>query len=179
MFARFLLAISLVSVAVLAVATPCTTTDATTYTSPATTYTPPGTSGNPPATSTVTKTETTTITETTTLTKPPITVTEPGTGTCTATAPTVTVTQPANQNCTTGPIQCCESVQSADTVPGKLILGLLGVVLQDLNVLLGLNCNPINVIGVGSGNQCEAVTVCCENNAVGGLISIGCLPIIL
>ena len=78
-----------------------------------------------------------------------------------------------------------------------MILGLLGVVLQDLDVILGLNCDPITGVGVGSGNACSSVTVCCENNAVvstlpragedetdgvhlqGGIISIGCIPVFL
>ncbi len=38
--------------------------------------------------------------------------------------------------------------------------------MKDLDVFLGLNCDPITGVGVGSGNACTAVTVCCENNAV-------------
>ncbi|KAI0746807.1 fungal hydrophobin-domain-containing protein [Daedaleopsis nitida] len=156
MFARFPTALSLVSLVVLAAATPY-----------------PG--NVPPPATTVTKTATNTITKTET--KPPVTVTKPA-GTCTASAPTVTVTQPAS-DCTTGPIQCCEDVQSANTVPGKVILGLLGIFLKDLDVILGLNCNPITGVGVGSGNACTSITVCCENNSVGSLISIGCIPVFL
>jgi hypothetical protein len=46
-----------------------------------------------------------------------------------------------------------------------IILGLLGIVLKDLNVLVGLTCSPITVIGVGTGNSCSANVVCCENNS--------------
>ena len=84
----------------------------------------------------------------------------------------------------------------------RVHLGLLGVVLEGIDALLGLDCSPITVIGVGTGNECSATTVCCQDNSVvstsvllngshatgvhspllrtqGGLISIGCIPIIL
>ncbi|KAH9850882.1 fungal hydrophobin-domain-containing protein [Lenzites betulinus] len=87
-------------------------------------------------------------------------------------------TAPAGgSSCSTGAIQCCESVQSANSAAVSPILGLLGVVLQDLNVPVGLTCSPISVVGVGGSNACSANTVCCENNSFGGLISIGCLPV--
>ncbi|KAK7041860.1 sc3 hydrophobin [Paramarasmius palmivorus] len=82
---------------------------------------------------------------------------------------------PASQ-CNTGPVQCCNTVQSADSNPVSVILALLGVVLQDLNVQVGLTCTPITVIGAG-GNSCTASPVCCENNTFNGLIAIGCVPV--
>ena len=77
-----------------------------------------------------------------------------------------------------------------------LLLGLLGIVVNGVDVLLGINCSPLSVIGIGSGNACSSNAVCCENNNVvstntalhdgsnsaflqGGLLSIGCIPIIL
>ncbi|RDX54522.1 fungal hydrophobin [Lentinus brumalis] len=83
------------------------------------------------------------------------------------------------QSCSTGAIQCCQQTQSANSLGVGIILGLLGIILQDLNVLVGLDCSPITVIGVGTGNTCNAQTVCCDNNNVGGLISIGCVPVTL
>ncbi|CDO75028.1 hypothetical protein BN946_scf184640.g3 [Trametes cinnabarina] len=85
----------------------------------------------------------------------------------------------ARQTCSTGAIQCCEQTTSANSASGAAILGLLGIVLQDLNVLLGLNCSPVSVVGVGGSNACSANAVCCEDNSHGGLVSIGCLPISL
>ncbi|KIK52941.1 hypothetical protein GYMLUDRAFT_49620 [Collybiopsis luxurians FD-317 M1] len=83
--------------------------------------------------------------------------------------------EPAS-SCTTGPIQCCNTVTEASSSAVAPILALLGIVLQDLNVLVGLTCSPITVIGVGS-NGCSAQAVCCEDNSHGGLISIGCVPV--
>ncbi|KAL0064295.1 hypothetical protein AAF712_008739 [Marasmius tenuissimus] len=56
-------------------------------------------------------------------------------------------------SCNTGPVQCCNQVQSAKDAPTGLLslLGLLGVVLG-ANVPIGLGCSPISVIGVG-GNS--------------------------
>ncbi|KAI0628883.1 hydrophobin 2 [Trametes polyzona] len=85
----------------------------------------------------------------------------------------------ARQTCSTGAIQCCQSTTEANSAAGSAILGLLGVVLQDLTGLIGLGCSPISVVGVGSGNGCNAETVCCQNNNVGGLLSVGCIPVSL
>ncbi|KAM5537116.1 hypothetical protein V8D89_009262 [Ganoderma adspersum] len=105
--------------------------------------------------------------------QPPSTTTRTITVTQTATSPEPT------SSCTTGPIQCCGSIQSPTDHDASAILGLLGIVIEGLDVLVGLTCSPINVIGVGSGSSCTANVVCCQNNNVGGLISIGCVPIIL
>ncbi|KXN92307.1 Fruiting body protein SC3 [Leucoagaricus sp. SymC.cos] len=84
---------------------------------------------------------------------------------------------PASQ-CNTGPVQCCNTVEKASDSGAAAILGLLGIVLQDLNVLVGLTCSPITVIGAG-GSSCSAQAVCCQNNSFGSLISIGCVPVTL
>ncbi|KAF5374363.1 hypothetical protein D9758_004717 [Tetrapyrgos nigripes] len=78
--------------------------------------------------------------------------------------------------CNVGELQCCDIVQPASAQPASTILGLLGIVIQDLTVLVGINCSPISVIGVG-GNSCTAQPVCCENNSFTPLIAIGCTPI--
>ncbi|KAF9064092.1 hydrophobin, partial [Rhodocollybia butyracea] len=87
--------------------------------------------------------------------------------------------EPAS-SCSTGPVQCCQSVQTAAqaaTIPGiDVLLGLLGVVIGDVTGLVGLTCSGINVAG---GGTCSAQAVCCTNNSVGGLISIGCAPVTL
>lgn len=55
--------------------------------------------------------------------------------------------------------------QQANSASATAILGLLGVVLQDLNVPVGLNCSPISVVGVGGSDACSANAVCCEDNS--------------
>ncbi|KAH6904337.1 hydrophobin [Coprinopsis sp. MPI-PUGE-AT-0042] len=76
----------------------------------------------------------------------------------------------------TGPIQCCNSTTKADDPSTAVLLGLLGIVLQDLNVIVGVTCSPITVIGL-PGNSCSGQTVCCSNNNFSGVVAIGCTPI--
>ncbi|KDQ55051.1 hypothetical protein JAAARDRAFT_692493 [Jaapia argillacea MUCL 33604] len=95
-----------------------------------------------------------------------------------ATAAWDTTPIPASQ-CTTGPIQCCDTVESASSPAAAGILASIGVVVQDVTALVGLTCSPITVIGVGSGSSCSASPVCCTDNSHGGLISIGCVPVTL
>ena len=54
----------------------------------------------------------------------------------------------------------------SNSASGNLLLGLLGIVLGDITGLIGLNCSPLSVVGVGSGNACSANAVCCTNNNV-------------
>ncbi|KIP01475.1 hydrophobin [Phlebiopsis gigantea 11061_1 CR5-6] len=88
-----------------------------------------------------------------------------------------------NGSCDTGSLQCCESTVEPSDVPSDplvgAILGLLGIVVGDLTGLVGLTCSPISVVGIGSGDACTASPVCCTNSNVGGLISIGCVPVSL
>ncbi|OJT08550.1 Fruiting body protein SC3 [Trametes pubescens] len=81
-------------------------------------------------------------------------------------------------SCSTGALQCCESTEKADSAAGSNLLKSLGVVVQDVNVLIGVTCSPITVVGVGSGGSCSAQTVCCDDNSHGGLVSVGCIPVI-
>ncbi|KAF9005095.1 fungal hydrophobin-domain-containing protein [Cyathus striatus] len=85
---------------------------------------------------------------------------------------------PRDGQCSTGAIQCCNETQSSTNLsnPVTALLGLLGVVVGDITALVGLNCSPISVIGVG-GNSCTAQPVCCTNNSFNGLIALGCTPI--
>ncbi|RDX54529.1 fungal hydrophobin [Lentinus brumalis] len=77
-------------------------------------------------------------------------------------------------SCNTGPIQCCNQTYDTKDHSPDLLAGLLGVVVGSLDGLLGVSCSPIV-----SGATCSGTTVCCEDNAHGGLVSIGCLPIVL
>ncbi|KAF9564246.1 fungal hydrophobin [Agrocybe pediades] len=80
--------------------------------------------------------------------------------------------------CDTGTLQCCNSVQAADSTAVSTILALLGVNVQNVNALVGLTCSPITVIGAGSGS-CTAQPACCTNNSFHGAVALGCTPISL
>ncbi|KAL0563066.1 hypothetical protein V5O48_019011, partial [Marasmius crinis-equi] len=67
-----------------------------------------------------------------------------------ATLAVATPLQARQGDCNTGPIQCCNSVTKASDPVTSVLLGLLGIVLQDVNVLVGLTCSPITVIGGGN-----------------------------
>ncbi|KIJ48249.1 hypothetical protein M422DRAFT_162840 [Sphaerobolus stellatus SS14] len=81
--------------------------------------------------------------------------------------------------CNTGNAQCCNTVESASTPSAAQLLGLLGIVVQGVDALVGLGCTPITVIGAGQGANCAQQPVCCTNNNFNGLINVGCTPLSL
>ncbi|KAI0048154.1 fungal hydrophobin [Auriscalpium vulgare] len=107
--------------------------------------------------------------------KPTTTSTPPVTTTVTVTAPPTTSTVPAS-SCTTGSLQCCDSTAPATSTAVAPLLGLLGIVVQGVDVIVGLTCDPITVIGVGS-DGCSAQTVCCDDDDFKGVVAIGCTPV--
>ncbi|KAM5537109.1 hypothetical protein V8D89_009255 [Ganoderma adspersum] len=80
-------------------------------------------------------------------------------------------------SCNTGDVQCCNSLEESNSAAGAGILSAIGINVQDVTGLIGLQCSPITAIGVGSGSSCSQQPVCCQNNNVGGLVSVGCVPI--
>ncbi|EED82016.1 predicted protein, partial [Postia placenta Mad-698-R] len=74
--------------------------------------------------------------------------------------------------CNTGSVQCCNSVVSGDSAHS--LLGLLGIVLENVGELVGIGCQ-----GIVGGSTCTSAPVCCENNTFDGLINLGCSPIII
>jgi hypothetical protein len=50
------------------------------------------------------------------------------------------------------PVQCCNSVGKADSIAATKALAAIGVVIQDVNVIVGLECSPISAAAIGSGN---------------------------
>ncbi|KAF8881626.1 fungal hydrophobin-domain-containing protein [Infundibulicybe gibba] len=98
------------------------------------------------------------------------------TTTITVTAPAPTSTPLPASQCGTGNLQCCNSLERSDGSVVGLLLGLLGVVLQGVEALVGITCSPIDILGIGQ-NSCDAQPVCCQNNNFDGIIAIGCVPI--
>ncbi|KAL1713286.1 fruiting body protein SC1 [Schizophyllum commune] len=78
--------------------------------------------------------------------------------------------------CNTGPVQCCNTVTKSDDKQVTNLLGPLGLSLGSVTGLVGLNCSPLSVIGVG-GNSCSSQTVCCTGDKFNGLVNVGCTPI--
>ena len=66
-------------------------------------------------------------------------------------SPLETRNAPPASSCSTAPVQCCQSTEAAGGPTASKLLALLGVVVQDLNVIVGITCTPISVVGVGSG----------------------------
>lgn len=60
---------------------------------------------------------------------------------------------PAADACDTGALQCCQSVQPGGSPAVAPILKSIGVVVQDVNIPVGVTCSPISVVGVGSGSS--------------------------
>ncbi|OJT07043.1 Fruiting body protein SC1 [Trametes pubescens] len=81
-------------------------------------------------------------------------------------------------DCNTGSIQCCNSVHETNENAVSVLLSLLGLDAGSLTGSVGLQCSGISGVGAGQ-SSCQASPVCCTNNNVGGLISVGCIPIIL
>ncbi|OJT01996.1 Fruiting body protein SC1 [Trametes pubescens] len=84
----------------------------------------------------------------------------------------------AAAKCSTGPVQCCNSLEKSDSAAGLAILSTLGLGLGDVTGQIGLQCSPLSVVGLGA-SSCKSSPVCCQNNNVGGGVSVGCAPVIL
>lgn len=59
-------------------------------------------------------------------------------------------------HCNTGPIQCCNQVLKSGSPQAIQLLTKNGIdvgVLEGVTGLVGANCNPITVVGVGSGSH--------------------------
>ncbi|KAF8583858.1 hypothetical protein K439DRAFT_1347600, partial [Ramaria rubella] len=71
--------------------------------------------------------------------------------------------------CNVGEAQCCNVVQKASNNTAAGYLDLVGIAVNDVDVLVGLGCSPI----LGS-DTCTREPVCCTNNNYNGLVNIGC-----
>ncbi|KAF9048332.1 hypothetical protein BDZ89DRAFT_1126904 [Hymenopellis radicata] len=74
-------------------------------------------------------------------------------------------------NCLIGTAQCCNKVEgAASSRTVNALLGLLGTVLEVLDVQVGITC-----AGVDEDPECrKGEFVCCLDNSYDGVISVGC-----
>ncbi|KAL0948415.1 hypothetical protein HGRIS_010996 [Hohenbuehelia grisea] len=89
----------------------------------------------------------------------------------------VMVSAQAAGQCNTGTLQCCDNLQNANSANVAGLLGSIGVPVQGVTGLVGLNCNPITGIGVGGGSTCSQTPVCCQGENFDGVVTLGCTPI--
>ncbi|KAK0191333.1 hydrophobin-251 [Armillaria novae-zelandiae] len=78
--------------------------------------------------------------------------------------------------CNTGSLQCCKSVQDPKSSAVQQALGLLNIPIGEITADVGLTCDPITVIGLGT-TQCANQPACCEKNNFNGVVALGCTPI--
>ncbi|KAF8228375.1 hydrophobin [Tricholoma matsutake] len=79
--------------------------------------------------------------------------------------------------CNTGSMQCCQQVHQSQTDSHSFLAALVGANVQDVTAAIGTNCDPLSVVGLGSGAQCTQQPVCCTGNSFSGLVVVGCTPI--
>ncbi|TBU33552.1 fungal hydrophobin [Dichomitus squalens] len=80
--------------------------------------------------------------------------------------------------CTTGKIHCCNTVgRSDDSSFTNNLPSLVQGLIKGLDTVIGVDCDPITIIGGTLAGTCSAHPVCCENNSTGGLVNIGCVPV--
>ncbi|KAI0350775.1 hypothetical protein OH77DRAFT_1430583 [Trametes cingulata] len=67
----------------------------------------------------------------------------------------------------------------ANSTVASALLGAVGVAVEDVTALIGIACTPIDGVGVGGSAACSSHAVCCANNdTLGGLVSLSCLPVL-
>ncbi|KAL1721390.1 hydrophobin 6 [Schizophyllum commune] len=83
-------------------------------------------------------------------------------------------TDSAQDQCSSGTLQCCESTTKSSDIDRVHLSSLLGVDVGSITGLIGKNCSPVSVVGVGAGSTCDAQTVCCDGDSFDGLVNLGC-----
>ncbi|KAL1716387.1 fungal hydrophobin-domain-containing protein [Schizophyllum commune] len=82
--------------------------------------------------------------------------------------------------CSSGPVWCCNEVDKSTAISKNSAKYFNLLHLSLLNVkgpLIGTQCSPLSVIGVGGGTHCSTQTVCCNDVHQSGLVNVGCTPI--
>ncbi|KAH7912638.1 fungal hydrophobin [Hygrophoropsis aurantiaca] len=79
--------------------------------------------------------------------------------------------------CNTGSAKCCDSTQTATEAENSGLLSSVGLNLGDVTGLLGVNCDPLDILALGASCNANQEPVCCTGNTFGGLVTVGCSPI--
>ncbi|KAF5345568.1 hypothetical protein D9757_013447 [Collybiopsis confluens] len=67
--------------------------------------------------------------------------------------------------CSTGAVQCCNTLTTANDPAAANILGSLGVVLKDLNVGVGLDCDNVALAAILSGGWWTCLRWLCPQSS--------------
>ncbi|EAU83498.1 hypothetical protein CC1G_04754 [Coprinopsis cinerea okayama7 len=71
-----------------------------------------------------------------------------------------------SEQCSTGDVQCCNLLTfSNDSVLGPL-LNLASSTVTGVVELIGIQCTPINILGLTQTAQCQSQPLCCSNKNV-------------
>ncbi|KAJ6634779.1 Hydrophobin-3 [Pseudolycoriella hygida] len=89
-----------------------------------------------------------------------------------------TVGGSGSSNCQSNKVQCCNSIQAANSPAAFLAALIAGINLNGVLGTVGLQCVAPTVIG-GGGVSCTSQAACCTGNNFKGIIVIGCTPITL
>jgi hypothetical protein len=91
-------------------------------------------------------------------------------------------------SCNSGPVQCCNQVQTPESdnysdftslLGATGILDSFGLSAQGLSAPIGINCTPLDGAGVGTGGTCNSEPVCCDEVHSSGAIALSCVPLTL
>jgi len=74
---------------------------------------------------------------------------------------------------------CCASTSTAADPATAALLKSIGVTVQDVDALVGLDCTSVTVIGDSSTCGSSTTEVSCTDNSHAELVSVGCVPVTL
>ncbi|KAF9528417.1 hypothetical protein CPB83DRAFT_894448 [Crepidotus variabilis] len=68
-----------------------------------------------------------------------------------------------DSTCSTGQLNCCDQVGDVHALGLTNNSALIGVVLDPITAIVGVDCVPVSVLGA-AGGSCSAQTACCSGN---------------
>ncbi|KLO10192.1 hypothetical protein SCHPADRAFT_978025 [Schizopora paradoxa] len=82
---------------------------------------------------------------------------------------------PRGGSCNGNTASCCNSVAGTSSNPDNKSFGdAIPVALQSLTVPVGVNCVPVDVLGLGNAGSCTVANSCCDNfHSEEGFLPVG------